>query len=132
MQSTFQKKKNSNQSMKSAYSKLYVIKNIFKPLKIILTITVLMALVVVVKCRNTQLAKINSKKCNLRNDTKTKHFFYMELSQRGQGGLDRSGDQISKNVDYLTFEVNYYKSSMALFFTFLSTVKHVEQKMQIS
>ena len=50
MQSTFQKKKNSNQSMKSAYSKLYAIKNVFKPLKIILTITVLMALVVVVTC----------------------------------------------------------------------------------
>ena len=79
------KKKNSNQSMKSAFSKLYVIKNIFKPLKITLTITVLMALVVVVTCRNTQLAKINFKKCNLRNATKTKHFFYMELFQTGPG-----------------------------------------------
>ena len=79
------KKKNSNQSMKSAYSKLYAIKNVFKPLKITLTITVLMALVVVVTCRNTQLAKINSKKCNLRNDTKTKHFFFTWSCPNGAG-----------------------------------------------
>ena len=97
MQSTF-KKKNSNQSMKSANSKLYVIKNIFKPLKIILAITVLMALVVVVTCRNTQLAKIIFKKVQFKECYKNKTIFYMELSQKGRVGLERSGDQISKKM----------------------------------
>ena len=85
MQSTFQKKKNSNQSMKSAYSKLYVIKNVFKPLKMILAITVLMALVVVVTCRNTQLAKIIFKKVQFKECYKNKTIFLHGVVPKGPG-----------------------------------------------